>query len=121
MPFLLESAKPRSLWRRAISNFVRHAQIDLRSDARAAPDGQFRADQFGSFAHPRKAEVSCAAVLQNFAGKAFAVISNFQAKDPQSVADFNLNMAGMGVLECIGQGLSREAVELVPDDGGANP
>src|SRR5208282_372850 len=52
---------------------------------------------------------------------AFSIVANAQPKGLRSVADFDFNMARMRVLERVSQGLSRDAVELAPDDGAQVP
>src|SRR5580692_5935560 len=61
--------------------------------------------------------MSGAPLFQHFGWNAFTIIPNSQPKRPSFVADFSLDMAGMGMLEGIGQSLARDSVNLIPDDG----
>src|SRR5580698_9146081 len=78
--FLPEEPEPGSPRRCAVSNRAGEAQIDFRAGTRAAPNSQFRANLPGTFAHSRQAEVSGAALVQNFGWNAFTIISDSQAE-----------------------------------------
>src|ERR1700761_9576497 len=99
-----------------VGDRARNADLDFGTGSNATPDRNLSSDLPCAFSHTRQAIVAGASLLERCLLHTLSVIPNAQPKLTFCVNEFGFNVLRTGVAVRISQGLTRDAIDLIPDD-----
>src|SRR5215471_5588177 len=114
------SQKPKSGSHRrvTISDRGGDAQLNLRAESRLRPDFHSSTQRLGPLAHAWQTPVAGSpALIENGWIDTRSVITDAQKKLRIPVGELRVYLAGLSVVECVAQCLTRDAVNLVAQNG----
>src|SRR5215470_434198 len=116
--YLSQKPKSGSHRRVTISDRGGDAQLNLRAESRLRRDFHSSTELLGAFAHARQAPVAGSpALIENAWINTRSVIADAQKKLRIPVGQLRFYLAGLSVVECVAQCLTRDAVNLVAQNG----